>query len=566
MAEPFESDEYIACQGENGACGYTVAQRPEIKAEYQTAPQPTYEEVFELLSEGRSSKAVVAIENSRTGNIVEPLDLITRHNVGVIGEVYQQIDHYVLITKALARQFGIVPAPNALSDEPSREDIQRALNASREKQEAILSAIVELRSDDQGLKQCGDFVSRNMPAARRVTMSCTSSAAKSIKTETDDLNTEVMNPPSSFKVAAIASSYCAKMYDLIVIGRVKAHAPAELAPESQPIPIQDYGADNITRYLTLQRGTPKLGKMQDETARYVVDELIWDEAANHMVVPQKAAFETLNKLAGKPHADRDVIDQRDRVLADAAGFLTAAKIWHFVALVKGDKKKPAPHMFDRLERIVRLLKHRSYNEDSPLIGFMGGAFARGKAPFDQLDTKRERIFREAEREVEKKLDRMASKPSEKGQAKTINAYRTFVLLTAPKDKPSIYPVLGELLGSKHVDVAMVQVLPAESKGEGMRALVELKAYIAKGPRGLIGDAKLIEDLNNVARNADAAASTHSRAKAKPKATYKLKGGFIARNVKRSVAEGQGPEGGGDPNRDKTSDEPAAQSRAPELTS
>lgn len=555
-------ESYVACQGENGACGYTVAQRTDIKKAYRTAPQPTYEEVFELLTEGRSATAVVAIHNERTGNIVEPLDLIARHNVGVIGEVYQRIDHYVLITRSLALQFGVLPKLGASEDDYSREEIQVSLNASPEKQEAILSAITEIRSDEQGLRQCGDFVSRNMPAARRVVMSCTASAAKSIKTETDDFNTEVMNPPYSLKVAAIASAYCAKMYDLIVVGRVQFHPEATLAPETQPLHIQDYGKDNVTRYLTLQRGTPPTEKFQKETADYLINELMWDETAMGAVPEQKAKYEALLALGKKNSGDRETVEARDAILGEPAGFITAAKIWHFVEAMKSDKKKNAAHStFRPFQRIAKLCGFRSYAEPSWFRKIFETwlPLARASRPFEDMTAERRQMFEVAKKDVDTALTKLRSGRRDKDNEGSINVYRSFIVLTASAKQPNIYPALGELLGNKHVDAALVQVLPPESKAAGMRALIELKAYLTRGPRGgLTGEAKVIEHLNSVARNADGAGKGTTRARGKDMPTYKFKGCILARNVRQSVSEGQMVEAA---NRDKAAVEDASPSFA-----
>ncbi len=601
MAESGDkATEYLACQGEQGACGFAVTQRTEFASKYKPAPQPTYEEVFELLTEGRADAAVVAVHNNRTGMVVEPLSLIAQNGVHVIDDVYQQVEHHVLVTKSLAQRFGVFRPDEEL--EPF--EIQDRLDGAPEKQEAILSAISEVRSDDQGLRQCADFISRTMPNARRVTMTCTAAAAKSIKTETDELNVEVMNPPYSLKVAAIGSAYSARMFDLVRVGgavrktSIAPHPSTDADDEDERAEraggdhgantpatdarlvhgIQDYGGGNLTRYLLLSRKAQKPEDVDKAAARYIFLQIA-KQTGQFNDTKDRATFKALSECAAL--RGREAAAKRDDLLKSDRYFFAGALIREFMTALKkeqADALKKTPRKDRRklrkseklklpdLEAIVRLLDQRSYRG-----GFWGGApfewfpFFRDPAPYTDPPSERHAMMEEAKTSVRAAMDHLFAVDEETGLRRLLSPYRSFIVLTPPKGETSIYPLLSKLLGATDVDATMVQVLPPRNRGEGERAFIELRAYLARHQKnGLDGDTAVTNALKDIAVDAHTLSSApvphaggRSSKRQSKKGTFQFKGCIMAR-----IPAVQQPKTGGPAPQNKTR---AAQSTGPRLS-
>jgi chorismate mutase / prephenate dehydratase len=104
-------------------------------------PVNTIAAVFEEVNRGHAEFGLVPIENSTDGRIVDTLDMFTRLPLRICGEVQLSI-HHNLLGKA------------------SRGDI------------------TEVYSKPQALSQCRDWLSRNMPQARTIEVTSTSTAAQ----------------------------------------------------------------------------------------------------------------------------------------------------------------------------------------------------------------------------------------------------------------------------------------------------------------------------------------------------------------------------------------------------
>ena len=104
-------------------------------------PVSTIAAVFEEVNRGHADYGVVPIENSTDGRVVDTLDMFTRLPLRICGEIQISIHHNLL-----AR-------------------CQR-------------SEITEIYSKPQALSQCRDWLAKNMPQARTIEVTSTSTAAQ----------------------------------------------------------------------------------------------------------------------------------------------------------------------------------------------------------------------------------------------------------------------------------------------------------------------------------------------------------------------------------------------------
>lgn len=146
-------------------------------------PVNTIAAVFEEVNRGNVEYGVVPIENSTDGRVVDTLDMFTRLPLRICGEVQISIHH------------------NLLARCPRGE-------------------ITEIYSKPQALSQCRNWLSRNMPQARQIEVTSTSTAAQLAR-----------DKPHA---AAVASLQASVEYDLQV-------AAAE---------IED-NANNVTRFAVI---------------------------------------------------------------------------------------------------------------------------------------------------------------------------------------------------------------------------------------------------------------------------------------------------------------------------
>ncbi len=122
--------------------------------------------VFEEVNRGHADYGIAPIENSTDGRVVDTLDMFTRLPLKICGEVQLSIHHNLM-----AR-------------------CQRG-------------DIVEIYSKPQALSQCRDWLSRNMPQARLIEVTSTSTAAQLAR--------------DKFGAAAVASRQAAVQYELQIV-------------------------------------------------------------------------------------------------------------------------------------------------------------------------------------------------------------------------------------------------------------------------------------------------------------------------------------------------------------
>ncbi|VAX42071.1 Chorismate mutase I / Prephenate dehydratase [hydrothermal vent metagenome] len=160
-------------------------------------PVSTIAAVFEEVNRGHCTFGLVPIENSTDGRIVDTLDMFTRLPLRICGEVQIEVHH------------------NLLARCPRSE-------------------IVEIYSKPQALSQCREWLAKNMPHARLIEVTSTSTAAQLAR--------------DKHGAAAIASQQAAKEYDLLFVAEC----------------IED-NSNNITRFAVIgEEETKPTGK--DRTA------------------------------------------------------------------------------------------------------------------------------------------------------------------------------------------------------------------------------------------------------------------------------------------------------------
>lgn len=86
--------ETIAFQGTEGAHA-DLACRHHYPYLY-THPCATFDDVFELVAEGKVQLGLVPIENSQAGRVAEIHQILPRTNLHIVGEHFQKIEHHLL--------------------------------------------------------------------------------------------------------------------------------------------------------------------------------------------------------------------------------------------------------------------------------------------------------------------------------------------------------------------------------------------------------------------------------------------------------------------------------------
>jgi len=129
-------------------------------------PVSTIATVFEEVNRGHVDFGLVPIENSTDGRIVDTLDMFTRLPLRICGEVQINVHHNLL----------------ARCDR---------------------SEITEIYSKPQALSQCRDWLSKNMPQARLIEVTSTSTAAQLARDKP--------------RAAAVASQQASVQYDVPVV-------------------------------------------------------------------------------------------------------------------------------------------------------------------------------------------------------------------------------------------------------------------------------------------------------------------------------------------------------------
>ncbi len=160
---------------------------------------PDIPDVFQAVEKGECDYGVVPIENSTEGAVNRSLDLLVETDLTIIAQVYLRVEHSL---------FSFYP----------------------------LESIKEVRSKDQALAQCSEWLRWNLPSAKLIPVTSTAEAVKNL------------NPESP--TGAIAGNLAGRIYGV----------------SSQADNIQDR-KNNVTRFLVVARKSlPKRDEMDYRTS------------------------------------------------------------------------------------------------------------------------------------------------------------------------------------------------------------------------------------------------------------------------------------------------------------
>lgn len=140
VSRQLQAPQRIACLGPQGTFSH-FAGRALLGHDADFHLKSDLNAVFTAVSEGECPLAIVPLENSLHGSVGESLDLFLTQPVHITAEFYYRIMHSLL------------------------------------SQEEDFSAIETIYSHPQGLAQCGEWLRRNLPAAREVSVDSTAKAA-----------------------------------------------------------------------------------------------------------------------------------------------------------------------------------------------------------------------------------------------------------------------------------------------------------------------------------------------------------------------------------------------------
>lgn len=102
----------IAFQGERGAYSEMAIM---LNFPASTAiPLKTFHDVFETVKNHRNEIAVVPIENSIEGSVSETYDLLLQDKIYVSGEIFQRINHCLIVNKDYKKIINVYSHPQAL--------------------------------------------------------------------------------------------------------------------------------------------------------------------------------------------------------------------------------------------------------------------------------------------------------------------------------------------------------------------------------------------------------------------------------------------------------------------
>lgn len=90
-----EQEMVTAFQGERGAYSEAAAVAHFGEA-VQPLPCPSFEQVFEAVTDGTAHRGIIPVENSLAGSIHRNYDLLLRYDLSIVGEVQIRIAHHLI--------------------------------------------------------------------------------------------------------------------------------------------------------------------------------------------------------------------------------------------------------------------------------------------------------------------------------------------------------------------------------------------------------------------------------------------------------------------------------------
>lgn len=107
----------VGFQGVRGAYSEMAVAKYFQGRDFELEPRPKFEDVYQDLTSGRTSDAILPFENSIAGMVHENFDLIERYPVFISGEIVLPIEHCLLIKSggSLASVKRVISHPQALA-------------------------------------------------------------------------------------------------------------------------------------------------------------------------------------------------------------------------------------------------------------------------------------------------------------------------------------------------------------------------------------------------------------------------------------------------------------------
>ncbi|WEW56281.1 prephenate dehydratase [Emydomyces testavorans] len=156
-------------------------------------PQSSFQDAFAALQSNKSDFAVIPLENSSNGAVVQTLDLLADRrelygDITVCGEYYLPVHHCLLVKKDPSHENSPRP-PEDISTDPRYK------------------SITKLYTHPQAWGQCEIFLQKHFKGVERQDVSSTSKAAEIVLHETDHHS------------AAIANKFAAEYHNLDVLAQ-----------------------------------------------------------------------------------------------------------------------------------------------------------------------------------------------------------------------------------------------------------------------------------------------------------------------------------------------------------
>lgn len=191
------SNQRVSYQGLQGSYSYEACKS--IDPEKETIGYKTFQSAVSAVLNESSDIAVLPVENTTAGRVMEVHNLLPDSGLYIVGEYLLPIHHHLMIPRDAFR--GV--APSSLS----KEELIKWKNSSLtdEEYKEVCNSIFEIQSHPQALAQCRKFIQNNFPKAVPIPAFDTAGAARDISKN------------KNCRVAAIASEKAADIYNMIIL-------------------------------------------------------------------------------------------------------------------------------------------------------------------------------------------------------------------------------------------------------------------------------------------------------------------------------------------------------------
>lgn len=187
----------ISYQGLPGSYSHQACE--ECYPDMQYNPYRSFYDAIMSVHEGTSDLAVLPVENSAAGRVMEVYNLLPEANLHIIREHLVLINHCLMVPKKVFRA--------TLPQDIQKDDVAAWKNSplNEEERQKAFSDIKEIHSHPQGIAQCRKYIKSKFPKAITRDIFDTAASARDISMRTD------------CDVAAIASKRAAEIYNMAIL-------------------------------------------------------------------------------------------------------------------------------------------------------------------------------------------------------------------------------------------------------------------------------------------------------------------------------------------------------------